>query len=176
MATRKVTARLEGEGLRFLARTATGHAVVMDDARGDTGPSPAELLVVAQAGCAAMDVVSILRKSRQPIEGYEIRVYGQQREDRWPHVFEEMRIVHVVDGPVDVGALRRAIELSATKYCTVSANLAAGVTRVHHAFILRDRNGPERLAEVLVTGPGASLDGPVPAAVGLGPKPRLVTA
>ena len=48
----------------------------MDDARGDSGPRPAELLVVAQAGCTAMDVVSILRKKRQPFTRYQVRVIG----------------------------------------------------------------------------------------------------
>jgi uncharacterized OsmC-like protein len=49
-----------------------------------------------------------------------------------------VRIIHVVDGNVDVDAVRRAIELSATKYCTVTGNLASGVSQIHHAYIVRD--------------------------------------
>jgi putative redox protein len=173
MAIKKVTAELEGDGLRLVARASSGHLVVMDDARGDSGPRPAELLVVAQAGCSAMDVVSILRKKRQPFTRYRVRVIGQQRDDPAPHVFEQMRIVHVVDGPVDPGALRRAIELSATKYCTVSANLAAGVTCVRHAFILRDGNGDEHYEEVVVTGPGATPPG-LGSLASVGPDPVRV--
>jgi putative redox protein len=169
MTIRKVTAELEGDGLRLVARTASGHVVVMDDPQGDTGPRPAELLVVAQAGCTAMDVVSILRKKRQPFTRYEVRVIGQQRDDPAPHVFDRMRIVHVVEGPVDVEALRRAIELSATKYCTVSANLSAGVTCVQHAFILRDGFGGEQHGEVAVTGPAESPEG-------IGPRPTAAKA
>jgi len=148
---RTVTAELDGNGLRLVARTGGGHTIVMDDADGDAGPRPAELLVVAQAGCTAMDVVAILRKQRRAFRRYRIQVIGEQRDDPVPHVFEQVRVVHVVDGPVDIAALRRAIELSATKYCVVSANLAAGVTTIRHAYLLYDSDGEEHYGEVVVT-------------------------
>jgi hypothetical protein len=105
-----------------------------------------------------MDVVSILRKKRQAATRYEVRVMGEQRDDPPPHVFEQIRIVHVVEGAVDVEALRRAIELSATKYCTVTGNLASGVAEIHHAYVLRDAAGEEHYGEVTVTGPAESPD------------------
>jgi putative redox protein len=158
MATTTVTTRLDGDGLRFIARTGSGHTLVMDDAEGDSGPRPAELLLVAQAGCTAMDVVAILRKKRQAFTRYEVRVVGEQREDPPPHVYEQMRIIHVVEGDVDIDAVRRAVELSATKYCTVTGNLASGVTEVRHAYIVRDAAGEEHYGEVVVTGPNESPD------------------
>jgi putative redox protein len=157
MATKTVTARLDGDGLRLVARTGSGHTLVMDNAEGDRGPRPAELLVVAQAGCTAMDVISILRKKRQIITRYEVRVAGDQRDDPPPHIFERMRIIHLLEGAIDLEALRRAIELSATKYCTVTGNLASGVTRILHAYVLRDAAGEEHYGEVIVTGPGQDL-------------------
>ena len=141
-------ARLDGDGLRLVAQTGSGHAIVMDTAEGGSGPRPAELLLVAQAGCTAMDVASILRKKRQPFTSYEVRVAGEQRTDPPPHVFERIRIVHVVEGPVDPEAVRRAIELSATKYCTATGNLASGVAEIHHAYLLRTPDGDERYALV----------------------------
>ena len=69
-----------------------------------------------------------------------------------------MRIVHVVEGDVEVEAVRRAIELSATKYCTVTGNLASGVTEIQHAYLVRDAAGEEHYGEVVVTGPGESPD------------------
>ena len=135
MATKTATVSLDGDGLRLVTRTGSGHSIVMDNAEGDSGPRPAELLIVAQAGCTAMDVASILRKKRQPFTRYEVRVSAEQRDDPPPHVFERMRIVHIVDGPVDIEAVRRAIELSATKYCTVTGNLASGVTEIRHAYL-----------------------------------------
>jgi putative redox protein len=154
MATTTVSASLDGDGSRFIARTASGHTIVMDNAEGDSGPRPSELLVVAQAGCTAMDVVSILRKKRQPFTRYEVRVSAEQRDDPPPHVFERIRILHVVSGPVEPEAVRRAIELSATRYCTVTGNLASGVTEIHHAYLLPAGDGEERYGEVVVTGPG----------------------
>ena len=150
------TARLEGAGLRLTASTGSGDRVVMDSADGGAGPRPAELLLVAQAGCTAMDVASILRKKRRPFTGYEVRVAGEQRETPAPHVFERVRIVHVVEGAVDPEAVRRAIELSATKYCTVTGNLASGVAEIEHAYLLRTPEG-DRYRTVVVTGPGASV-------------------
>ena len=158
MSTRTASARLEGEGLRLIATTGSGHSIVMDDVAGNEGARPAEVLMVAQAGCTAMDVVSILRKKRQQISRYEIRVAGDQRDDAHPHVFTGIRIVHVVEGDVEVDAVRRAIELSATKYCTVTANLASGVAEIRHAYIVRDAAGEEHYGEVVVTGPNESPD------------------
>ena len=156
MATKTVRAKLENDAMRLVATTGSGHTIVMDDAAGDTGARPAELLIVAQAGCTAMDVISILRKKRQQITRYEIRVAGEQRNEPHPHVFERIRIVHVVEGDVSVEAVRRAIELSATTYCTVTGNLASGVAEIRHAYVVRDASGEEHYGEVAVTGPDES--------------------
>jgi putative redox protein len=156
MATKTVRAKLENDAMRLVATTGSGHTIVMDDSAGDTGARPAELLMVAQAGCTAMDVISILRKKRQQITRYEIRVAGEQRNEPHPHVFERIRIVHVVEGDVSVEAVRRAIELSATTYCTVTGNLASGVAEIRHAYVVRDASGEEHYGEVAVTGPDES--------------------
>lgn len=159
MGVKITTGRLDGEGLAIVATTGSGHTLRMDTAEGDTGPRPAELLLVAQAGCTAMDVVSILRKKRQSFTRYEVRVSGEQREDPVPHVFQGIQIVHVVDGDVEPEALRRAIELSATKYCTVTGNLASGVAEVRHAYLLRTPGGDESYRDVVVTGPHFDVSG-----------------
>jgi len=153
MGTKTAIARLDGDGLRFTATTGSGHQIVMDNVEGDSGPRPAELLVVAQAGCTAMDVISILRKKRQAVTSYEVRVEGEQRTDTHPHVFERMTVTHLVEGDVEVDAVRRAIELSATRYCTATANLSAGIVEIHHGFLIRDAKGSEHRGEVVVTGP-----------------------
>jgi putative redox protein len=158
MTTKTVTVSLDGDGSRFVALTGSGHTIVMDNAEGDCGPRPADLLVVAQAGCAAMDVASILRKKRQAFTCYEVRVSAEQRDDPPPHAFERVRIVHVVEGPVEIEAVRRAIGLSATKYCTVTGNLASGVTEIHHAYLVHGADGEEHYGEVVVTGPDERPD------------------
>ena len=104
-----------------------------------------------------MDVISILRKKRQVVDRYEVRVSGAQRDDHHPHVFERIDVLHVVEGPsIDEEAVRRAIELSATRYCTVTGNLAAGPAEIHHAYLARSGPGrEERFREVAATGPYA---------------------
>jgi len=88
------TARAHHEGgTRFTIATGSGHQVVVDDADGDASSRPAELLMVPQAGCTAMDVASILAKKRQSFASYEVAVDGEQRDDPHPHVYRRIEIV-----------------------------------------------------------------------------------
>lgn len=146
-------------GMRFAIKTGSGHLVVVDDAAGDSGPRPAELLLVAQAGCTAMDVASILAKKRQEFDTYEISVEGTQRDDPHPHVFERIDIVHELTGDdLDPAALSRAIELSATRYCTAAAMFSAGPTELHHRYVIHRSDGRgDETGEVVVTGPHESV-------------------
>ena len=155
MAVKTASVALDGPNLRFLARSGSGHSIVLDDGRGDTGPRPAELVPMALAACTAMDVISILRKKRQEVTHYEVRADGVQMDDH-PNAFTRIDVVHVIAGPsLDIDAVRRAIELSARKYCSVGATLSSGITEIHHAYLVRDGDGLEQNAEVLVLGPGA---------------------
>jgi putative redox protein len=160
MGEKHVSLRHEG-GLRFVASTEPGHDVVVDNGAGNTGPRPTEVLLASLAGCTAMDVVEILAKKRQVYDSYSVEISGTQRE-KAPNVFTEITVVHLVEGNVDTEAVRRSIELSATKYCTVSAQVASGVARVSHRYVIR-RPGvggappTTESAEVVVTGPSADL-------------------
>jgi putative redox protein len=90
----------------------------------DTGFRPLELLLVGLGGCTAMDVVSILRKKRQDISGFEIQLHADRAHDH-PKVFTAVTLNYIVRGHnVDPKAVERAIELSATKYCSAEAMLA----------------------------------------------------
>ena len=154
-----VRARRTGPGLRFEISTGSGHQLAVDDGAGDTGPRPAELLLAAQAGCTAFDVAAILAKKRQVMTSYEVAVSGEQRDDPPPHIYRRIEIVHELAGPrLETEAVRRAIELSATRYCTVSAMLSAGPAEIHHRFLIRHDAGADELGEVMVTGPGADSD------------------
>jgi putative redox protein len=84
---------------------------------------PMEMVLVGMGGCTAMDVVPILQKKRQEVHGLEIRLHGE-RANEHPHVFTEITLEYIVTGHnVDPVAVARAIELSETKYCSVSAML-----------------------------------------------------
>jgi putative redox protein len=117
------------------------------------------MLLVGQAGCTGMDVMSILQKKRQVVTSYEVAVSAEQRDSQ-PAIFTRADVVHIVEGPaVDEAAVRRAIELSATKYCSVAAMLSAGTVEIHHRYRIV---GPEGAApiegEVMVSGPHADPD------------------
>ncbi|NPV66680.1 MAG: OsmC family protein [Anaerolineae bacterium] len=89
----------------------------------DRGFRPLELLLVALAGCTAMDVISILRKKQQAVTAFEVEVEGIQVEEH-PRYFGTINVVYRVTGyNVDEKAVARAIELSETKYCGASAML-----------------------------------------------------
>jgi putative redox protein len=159
LGTKHVSLRHEA-GLRFVATTGSGHEIVIDNAAGDTGPRPTELVLAAIAGCTAMDVVEILAKKRQPVTGYRTEVSGSQREQS-PNVYLEIDVTHFVEGDVETEAVRRSIELSATKYCTVSAQIATGVACIRHRYRIDRPAGSSRPAqetgEVVVTGPKLEL-------------------
>ncbi len=141
--------------MRFVATTGSTRTIVFGDAfeRGEL--SPVETVVVSLAACSAMDVIAIAVKKRQRVSRYEVRVEAVQRDD-YPQVLTRADVIHEVEGPaVDEAAIRRAIELSATKYCPVNAMLSSGATEVHHGYRVRN-TGPQPFVaegEVVVTGP-----------------------
>ena len=107
---------------QFVARTGSGHNLILDDTAGGTGVKPIEMVAVGLAGCTAFDVITILRqKYHQKVTGYQVRVEADQAE-RPPQVFTTVRIRHVVTGVgIDEAALQEAIRLSEEKYCSVGA-------------------------------------------------------
>lgn len=140
---------------RFETRTGSGRTIVFGDDVAANEYSPVESVVVSLAACSAMDVIGILRKKRQVIDEYRIAVDAEQR-DEYPQVLTTIEVTHIVEGTVVLEqALRRAIELSATKYCPVNAMLSAGATEVHHRFRMRCTGAEPKVAEgeVIVTGP-----------------------
>lgn len=151
-----------GTGTQVQAATGSGFAITFDsadaaDAR--SGPSPVESVLATLAGCTAMDVAAILRKKRQAVRGYQIAVVGERAAEH-PRVYTRIVVEHRVVGDVEPEAVRRSIELSATKYCPVSAMLARGV-EIEHRYRLWQASpeGDGISARVAVTGPqGASVD------------------
>lgn len=116
----------EGNHRQFVASDNRGHHFLIDDATGNTGPKPIELVAIGLAGCTAFDVINILRKKRQMVTGYEVKVEAEQRTEP-PNVFTKIRIHHIVSGAyIQENALQDAIHLSESKYCSVSAMLQLG--------------------------------------------------
>jgi putative redox protein len=110
------------DGTAFEVTGGSGHSVTMD---GDslTGMSPMELLLGSLITCSGADVINILLKKRQKVTGFAVRVHGD-RADEHPRFYTDIRVTYIVTGHgVQPEAVARAIELSDTKYCSVSAML-----------------------------------------------------
>ena len=117
-----------GEGMTFLAETGSGHVVAMDGAPEGGGrnlaPRPMEMVLLGAGGCAAYDVVVILRKSGQDIRGCEARLVAE-RASTDPKVFTRIHFQFTVRGRgMKANLVERAIKLSHDKYCSASAMLA----------------------------------------------------
>jgi putative redox protein len=115
------------QGLHFTGSAESGFEVPLgadlETGGANDGFRPLELMAVSLAGCTAMDVISILRKKKQDVTAFEVKVHAEQAQD-YPKVFTHTLITYVITGhSVDETALRRSIELSATKYCPAQAML-----------------------------------------------------
>ena len=120
------------DGMHFTAVPDSGYVVHVDSKAQDgalsAGASPMELLMIGLAGCTAMDVVSILRKKRQNMSGFEIRIHGDRTTDH-PKVFTDFELEYIVRGvDIDPTAVERAIQLSTESYCSAHAMLEKAAT------------------------------------------------
>lgn len=147
--------------LGFAVESADGGMVELDGDEGTGGYRPTALLLASLAACAGMDVISILQKKRQAVDRYEVFVSGRQRPDH-PRTFDAITVEHRVSGSsVEKTAVVRAIELSATRYCPVTAQLAQGDVTITHRFVVEGASDT-REGAVLVTGPHGTGLAPLP--------------
>ncbi|MEX2115860.1 MAG: OsmC family protein [Bacteroidota bacterium] len=126
---------LQVRGITFVGKGASNHWVSMDGGTdfggSDAGSSPKELVLIGLAGCTASDVIPILKKKRVPLTDFEINVTAHDREEH-PRIFTDVHIEYVFYGDgIQTADVERAIELSTTKYCSVTAILKASVPITH---------------------------------------------
>ncbi len=109
------------DGLKFEAITQEGYEFTIDGKR-EEGVGAMDLLLFSVAGCTAVDVVIILKKQRQPVEGVTVKVSGERATEH-PKVFTKIHIHYTVKGDLDPKKVERAIQLSEEKFCSASAML-----------------------------------------------------
>ncbi|MCL5959127.1 MAG: OsmC family protein [Chloroflexi bacterium] len=119
------------DAMQFRGVGPSGQTLVMDAAEDvggqGKGPRPLELLLLALGGCTGMDVISILRKMRLDVKGYEIGLQAERAPEH-PRVYTSINVEHVIRGRgITPEAVERAIELSDTKYCSVGAMMRKAV-------------------------------------------------
>lgn len=128
------------EKLQFVGTDSSKHSVVISsqDEENGTGMKPSELVLVALGGCTAYDVVDILHKKRQKLTGLEVHVTGEQEPDP-PWTYRKIHVTYILRGKgLKEKAVRDAIELSETKYCSVGATLSAAAEITHNYTIVEE--------------------------------------
>jgi putative redox protein len=129
------------ENAAFVGETGSSHAVVIDGPAEiggrNLGARPMELMLLSVGACSAVDVVHILKKARQPVKDCFVEVEGKRAETE-PKVFTDIHLQFVVSGEgLSENQVRRAVELSAEKYCSASIMLKRGGVNVTHGYEIR---------------------------------------
>ncbi len=129
------------EGFRLKGVDGEGHSVVMDlpkDLGGEgAGFTPMKLLLIALAGCTAIDIINILRRQRQNLSSLEVYAEGD-RADEHPRYYTEIRLKYLLKGnALSEEAVKRAIRLSEERYCSVMANLR-GASKITTGYEVKE--------------------------------------
>jgi putative redox protein len=118
----------------FEATDAQGHTVRMDsnpDHGGvDFGVRPMQLLLMGLGGCSGIDIVAILKKQRQTVEGFSMKIGGNRVAGKEPSLWENVHIVFELKGQIDPDKAQKACALSMDKYCSVAETLRASGTNL----------------------------------------------
>jgi putative redox protein len=118
--------RVEGD-FGFEAKDANGHTVRLDTSPegGGTnfGVRPMQMLLMGLGGCSGIDIVNILKKQRQTIDGFSMKIEGEREAGKEPSIWKNMTIVFELTGNIDPEKARKACELSMDKYCSVAETL-----------------------------------------------------
>ena len=125
--------RKEGD-YGFEATDAKGHVLRMDTSPENGGINfgvrPMQVLLMGLGGCSGIDIVSILKKQRQVVEGFSMKIEGDRFAGKEPSLWEKIHIVFELTGDIDPEKARKACELSVEKYCSVAATLRGSGTGI----------------------------------------------
>ncbi len=135
----KVQLERINDAIQFRAKNESGYEFSIASAEELEGVSPMEMVAMSLGGCSSVDILSILDKQRQTVERYDVDVEAERATDEVPSVFKSMHVTYHVEGDVDPEKMRRAIELSLDKYCSVS-HMLEETADISYAFTV---NGTE---------------------------------
>jgi len=126
------------DGVMFLGESGSGHSVVMDGAPDqggrNMGARPMEMILLGLGGCASFDVMTMLQKGRQQVSDCRVEI-SAQRVDAVPAVFSSIHLEFVLSGSnLKESQVKRAVELSAEKYCSASIMLEAAGVEISHSY------------------------------------------
>ena len=129
------------EGALFVAESGSGHTFTMDGAPDvggrNLGARPMEVMLMGMGGCTAIDVVSMLKKQRQDIEGIDVSLVAERADDH-PKVYTSVKLVYTVRGRnLNRALIERAVSLSDEKYCSATA-MFKKTAQVTHEIVVVD--------------------------------------
>jgi len=141
MATKKAFVK-QVQGITFVGKTDSNHWITMDGPEdfggSNAGIRPKELILISLAGCTGSDVASILQKKRVKLDGFEMNITADVAEEH-PQVFTKINLEYVFYGKnLPIKEIERAIELSQTKYCSVTAMLQKAMPIEHSYRIVEE--------------------------------------
>jgi putative redox protein len=139
----KISLKRVDDAFHFEAKNEEGKTVHMDAAESvggkNQGVRPMQMLLMGAAGCAAIDIISILKKQRQAITSFEVEVDGQRETPTTKGeaaVFKEVAMNFKITGNVEAEKAKRATELSMEKYCSASKTLKlAGAKMEYNVYV-----------------------------------------
>ena len=128
------------EGALFVAEAGSGHTITMDGSPDVGGRNlasrPMEVVLMGMGGCTAIDVVSMLKKQRQDIEGVEVAMIAERADDH-PKVFTSVKLVYTVRGrKLNRALIERAVSLSDEKYCSATAMVRKSAEITHEVVLV----------------------------------------
>jgi len=127
------------DALQFRAGNESGYEFSIASTDDMEGVSPMEMVAMSVGGCSSIDILSILEKQRESVDSYDVEVEAERASDETPAVFTSLHVRYHVEGEVEPKKMRRAIELSLDKYCSVS-HMLEGTVDISYTFTV---NGTE---------------------------------
>jgi putative redox protein len=125
--------RKEGD-YGFEATDANGHKVKLDSSPESGGINygvrPMQMLLMGLGGCSGIDIVSILKKQRQNVEGFHMIIDGEREQGVEPSLWKDIHIIFELKGTIDIDKAKKACQLSLDKYCSVAQTLGRSGTKI----------------------------------------------
>jgi putative redox protein len=142
--------RVEGD-FGFEAVNALGHTIKMDTSPESGGTNfgirPMQVLLMGMGGCSGIDIVMILKKQRQVIDAFSMKIEGERESGKEPSLWENVKIVFELTGNIDIDKAERACDLSMKKYCSVAETLRRGGTNLSWEVRVNAPTAPRELSE-----------------------------
>lgn len=157
MKTVKVNVRQQDALYHFKGTNSEGHTVDMDDWGGyesgnGSGATPMELVIMGLAGCTGIDIADILHKQKQQVDVFDMEVVGKKPAGVAPSIYRTVNLSCRFEGVIDEKKVRRAIELSLGKYCSISDMLKRSGTQVSYDFEINGKTYEGQSFEAVAEG------------------------